>query len=108
MSKSMQLEKETRKPVHYEKILQVVSKWYGVDRICLIGICNNFKWAKEQRICMYLLRKLGNLKYTKIAEIMGRKDHMTVIHGINKIIVAMREDQMLRNEVLGITEKLKL
>jgi chromosomal replication initiator protein len=34
---------------------------------------------------MYLLRKHTDLNYTDIAHLLGRKDHTTIIHGVEKI-----------------------
>ena len=94
-------------PVPYERVLRNVAKWYGVDRLCLIGIRRTFGLVKERRICMYLMHQLSNLEYEEIAAIMGKKNSISVVHGINKIVAAMKKEEKLRNEVLGIVEKIK-
>jgi chromosomal replication initiator protein len=62
-------------------------------------VCTHFKIKKEElkkqdrskrvayprQICMYLLRKHTDLNYTDIAHLLGRKDHTTIIHGVEKI-----------------------
>ena len=62
-------------------------------------VCSHFKVKKEElkkqdrskriayprQICMYLLRKHTDLNYTDIAHLLGRKDHTTIMHGVEKI-----------------------
>lgn len=94
-------------PVQYEKILKTVSEWYGVEWMFLAGIHKKFGLTKEQRICMYLMHEISGLGYDEIAEIMGQRRSISVIHGIDRITTDMRKCEKLRNEVLGIVQKLK-
>lgn len=62
-------------------------------------VCAHFKIKKEElkkqdrskrvayprQVCMYLLRKHTDLNFTDIAHLLGRKDHTTIIHGVEKI-----------------------
>jgi chromosomal replication initiator protein len=62
-------------------------------------ICSHFKLKKEElkkqdrskrvayprQICMYMLRKHTDLNFIEIAHLLGRKDHTTIMHGVEKI-----------------------
>lgn len=62
-------------------------------------VCAHFKIKKEEikkqdrskrvayprQVCMYLLRKHTDLNFIDIAHLLGRKDHTTIIHGVDKI-----------------------
>ena len=62
-------------------------------------VCAHFKIKKEElkkqdrskrvayprQVCMYLLREHTDLNFTDIAHLLGRKDHTTIIHGVEKI-----------------------
>lgn len=62
-------------------------------------VCSHFKIKKEEikkqdrskkiayprQVCMYMLRKHTNLNYIDIAHLLGRKDHTTIMHGVEKI-----------------------
>lgn len=95
------------KPVQYVRILKAVSEQYGVDWIGLSGNRKKIGFTKEKSICMYLLHEIGSLGYDEIAEIMGQRRSISVIHGIDRITTDMRKCEKLRNEVLGIVQKLK-
>lgn len=52
--------------------------------------------ALTRHIAMYLLKTLTNLTYQDIAALMGKKDHTTVMHGVQKIIQQLSRDENLR------------
>ena len=45
---------------------------------------------------MYLCRKLTDTSYVNIGKLLGKKDHTTIIHGVNKI-----EDELKNNDELA-------
>jgi chromosomal replication initiator protein len=59
-----------------------------------------------RQIAMYLLRSELHLSFPKIASELGRKDHTTAIHSIEKIEKAIKLDFMIREQVASIREKL--
>lgn len=59
-----------------------------------------------RQIAMYLLRSELHLSFPKIAAELGRKDHTTAIHSIEKIEKALKLDFIIREQVSSIREKL--
>jgi chromosomal replication initiator protein len=59
-----------------------------------------------RQIAMYLLRSELHLSFPKIAGELGRKDHTTAIHSVEKIEKAIKLDFMIREQVASIREKL--
>lgn len=59
-----------------------------------------------RQIAMYLLRSELHLSFPKIASELGRKDHTTAIHSIEKIEKAIKLDFTIREQVAEIREKL--
>jgi chromosomal replication initiator protein len=59
-----------------------------------------------RQIAMYLLRSELHLSFPKIASELGRKDHTTAIHSIEKIEKAIKLDYIIREQVASIREKL--
>jgi len=59
-----------------------------------------------RQIAMYLLRSELHLSFPKIATELGRKDHTTAIHSIEKIEKAIKLDYIVREQVASIREKL--
>lgn len=59
-----------------------------------------------RQIAMYLLRSELHLSFPKIAQELGRKDHTTAIHSVEKIERAIKLDLLIREQVAEIREKL--
>lgn len=59
-----------------------------------------------RQIAMYLLRSELHLSYPKVANELGRKDHTTAIHSIDKIDKAIKLDFVIREHVAEIKERL--
>lgn len=59
-----------------------------------------------RQIAMYLLRSELHLSFPRIAQELGRKDHTTAIHSVEKIEKATKLDFLLREQVSEIREVL--
>lgn len=59
-----------------------------------------------RQVAMYLLRSELHLSFPKIAVELGRKDHTTAIHSVEKIEKAIKLDFLVREQVAEIREKL--
>ena len=59
-----------------------------------------------RQIAMYLLRSELHLSFPKIAGELGRKDHTTAIHSVEKIEKSIKLDFSIREQVAEIREKL--
>ena len=55
---------------------------------------------------MYLMRMLTDTSLINIGKALGKKDHTTVIHGINKIEEEIKENEDIKNKIETIKKKL--
>lgn len=62
--------------------------------------------ALARQIAMYLLRSELHLSFPKIAKELGRKDHTTAMHSVNKIEKEIKLNFTIRQQVDDIREKL--
>lgn len=70
--------------VTIEKVLETVSKKYGVSQEEMKSKKKTSAVANARQIAMHLLRKTTELSLPKIGKIFGR-DHSTVLSSINKV-----------------------
>lgn len=75
-----------------------------VEEIC--GSKRDKHIVTPRQIAMYLLRSELHLSFPKIAGELGRKDHTTAIHSVEKIEKAMKLDYVIREQVDAIRERL--
>jgi chromosomal replication initiator protein len=74
------------------KILEFVSNREGIAVDDLIGQNRSAKIAIPRQLAMYLLRDLNEISFPQIGEILGGRDHTTVMYGIKKV----EEDEKLK------------
>lgn len=89
-----------------KQIIDKTSKHFqiSIDEIC--GLKRDKHIVVPRQIAMYLLRSELHLSFPKIAEELGRKDHTTAIHSVEKIEKAIKLDIIIREHVNTIREKL--
>jgi len=75
-----------------------------VEEIC--GSQRDKHIVVPRQIAMYLLRSELHLSFPKIAGELGRNDHTTAIHSVEKIEKAIKLDYMIREQVNAIRERL--
>lgn len=75
-----------------------------VDEICSAKRDKHI--VVPRQVAMYLLRSELHLSFPKIAGELGRKDHTTAIHSVEKIEKAIKLDFYIREQVSSIREKL--
>lgn len=59
-----------------------------------------------RQLAMYLLRSELHLSYPIIANLLGRKDHTTAMHSVEKIETAIKLDMTIREQINDIRDKL--
>ncbi len=95
-----------RKRISANMVLQTVSNYYSVDINVLQSRGRSRNIVVPRQIAMYLLREETGCSLMEIGNILGGRDHTTVMHGCEKISQEINTDTRLRNEVLTIREKL--
>ena len=95
-----------KKNVSPAYIISVVSEHFNVTPEDLAGSKRNAKIVIPRQISMYLCRELTNISLTTIGKHLGKRDHATVIYGINRIEKALKEDPNLRNTIAIIKKKI--
>ena len=68
-----------------DSIIESTAQTYGVAIRDLLGQKRNADLVLPRHTVMYLLRKELDLSFPKIAQIMGKKDHTTIIHAFKKM-----------------------
>ncbi len=89
-----------------KKIIDQTAKHFQlkIEEIC--GDKRDKHIVTPRQIAMYLLRSELHLSFPKIAGELGRKDHTTAIHSVEKIEKAIKLDFVIREQVAAIREKL--
>ncbi|QQR93448.1 chromosomal replication initiator protein DnaA [bacterium] len=98
-------EHSERKIANPNDVLRIIGAEYGVSLQELKSERRTANIAFARQIAMYIFAIELGFKLEKIAEILKRKDHTTVLHGRNKIETQMKMDAGLRSRIEKITNQ---
>ena len=89
-----------------KQIIDKTAKFYQikVEEIC--GDKRDKHIVTPRQVAMYLLRSELHLSFPKIAGELGRKDHTTAIHSVEKIEKAVKLDYLMREQIEAIKERI--
>lgn len=89
-----------------KQIVEKVAKYFQMDINDIRGPRRDKHIVLPRQIAMYLLRSELHSSFPKIAAELGRKDHTTAIHSVEKIEKAIKLDFLIREQVASIRELL--
>jgi chromosomal replication initiator protein len=89
-----------------KQIIERTAKHFQLDTTEVTSARRDKHIVVPRQIAMYLLRSELHLSFPRIAAELGRKDHTTAIHSVEKIEKALKLDFMIREQVTTIRERL--
>ena len=87
-------------------ILETVAGHYGVTVDAIKGKTRTRDVVVPRQVTMFLIRKETEVSLVEIGQLLGGRDHTTVMHGISKVEKDQSSDSTLRSQVLTIRELL--
>jgi chromosomal replication initiator protein len=95
-----------RSDVQPQKIIELVAKEWQTTVEALLGRDRSQKIAQPRQVAMYLLRKETDASLPQIGEVLGGRDHTTVMYAIEKIAGEIETKTDLRKRVVNIKQQL--
>ncbi len=88
------------------RVVDVVASAFGVSREKLLSRERTREVALPRQVVMYLLREEANVSLPQIGEVLGGRDHTTVIYACEKVADMIERDDHLRTQIIQIRETL--
>lgn len=105
-SSLLSVSKARPKHLSAKQIIERTARHFQLPVDDLVGPKRDKDIVVPRQVAMYLLRNELKLSFPKIAKELGRKDHTTAIHSVDKIDRELRSDTSLRISVSEIREHL--
>ena len=94
------------KHLNAKQIIERTAKYFQVSMDDILGPKRDKDIVVPRQIAMYMLRSELHLSFPKIARELGRKDHTTAIHSVEKIEKESALDTDIRLAITQIKERL--
>lgn len=88
------------------QVIEKTAKHFQLETVDICSPKRDKHIVVPRQIAMYLLRSELHLSFPKIASELGRKDHTTAIHSVEKIEKEIKLNYVVRQQITDIREKL--
>jgi chromosomal replication initiator protein len=95
-----------RQTVLPEKIIELVAREWKTTAEALLGRDRSQKIAEPRQVAMYLMRRETDASLPQIGEVLGGRDHTTVMYAIDKIANQIETKADLRKRVISVKQQL--
>lgn len=88
-----------KKTVSMKEVIKIVAGFYDIEEFIIYEKTRRKEIVKPRQVAMYLLREDFNISYPTIGQKLGGRDHTTVMHSCEKIKNALKNDNLLSQEI---------
>jgi chromosomal replication initiator protein len=106
VSSLLNANKSRPKHMSARQVIERCAKHFQIPMDDLLGPKRDKDIVVPRQVAMYMLRSELHLSFPKIAHELGRKDHTTAIHSVDKIEKELAFDSQMRQHVAEIKERL--
>lgn len=98
---------EKRRDIHADDVISYVCSYYNIKTTQLKGPKRNAELVKARQVTMYLLHKELGITLVEVGNLLGGRDHTTIMHGVDKITKLVDNKAKVSEDILGITKFLR-
>ena len=95
-------------PLTVDEILEKVCRHYNVEQRQVFSKSRKRDFVQVRQISMYLATKYTKMPAGRIGQLIGNRDHSTVIHSCNAIEKRLKIDKAFSAEISSIENSFKL
>jgi chromosomal replication initiator protein len=95
-----------RRELAPDQIVKLVAEAFGITVDQIMARDRTRQVALPRQIAMYLLREEARISLPQIGEVLGGRDHTTVMYACDKVSEMLEQDDRLRRQVVDIRDQL--
>ncbi len=100
--------KNNQKKVTIDDVLKTICSFYNIKLSQLKSDSRISNFVFPRQVAMYILREYLKMKQEEIAYVLKRKDHTTIIHGVEKVRQLLLKNPLIKEEIDKIIQNLNL
>jgi chromosomal replication initiator protein len=100
-SKALEGKDAIKRAFYPDEAIKNICEFYEIKPTQLKGAKRDARLVRARQVCMYVLKNEGGLTYSEIGNLLGGRDHTTIMHGVGKIEDLLKTHRYTE-EALGI------
>ncbi len=97
---------DRKREITADLIINTVAEHFNISSQDLRGSKRNSEIVQPRHIAMYLCRNMTNLSLNSIGESLGKRDHSTIMHGIEKVDNDIKQYEDIRRTIDVLKKKI--
>lgn len=93
---------EKKGHLHSDDVVKAVCDFYRVKPTQLKGPKRDAALVRARQVCMYLLYVEMKVTHVEIGNLLGGRDHTTIMHGVDKIRSLVEKKENVTEDIAGI------
>ena len=99
--------KEENSIIHPDNIINTICSFYNIKTTQLKGAKRDASLVRPRHMCMFLLKEEAGLTYTEVGNLLGGRDHTTVMHAVEKITEQIEISSKVKDEIQYLKKEIK-
>ncbi|RJQ38436.1 chromosomal replication initiator protein DnaA [Candidatus Microgenomates bacterium] len=91
-----------RNILHPDEVIKIICSYYNIKPTLIKSPKRESSLVRIRQITMYLLKKEFGLTFVEIGNLLGGRDHTTIMHGVEKVERIMPDEVKMSSEIVGI------
>ena len=96
----------TQKQLDFQRVIQGVQSYFNVNQSDLTGPRRQKGLVLPRQIAMFVMYEECKMPMERIGQVLGNRDHTTVLHGIEKIKEAITRDREVQRVIIEFKQHL--
>lgn len=96
-----------KKPLDVPDVLEKVCEHYGVDTNAVFSKARKREIVQVRQVAMYLAKKHTEASFAKIGNLIGKRDHATVLHACKIVGAQIEVNKVFRSEIEELENELR-
>lgn len=90
----------------HKKVISGINQYFNIKMVDITGPRRKKELVLPRQLAMYLLYEECKLPYERIGDLLGGRDHTTIMHGVDKIKEAINRDREVQRILIEIKQNL--
>lgn len=95
---------ETNQKLDYKQVINSINEYFNIKMADLTGPRRKKELVVPRQLAMYLLYEECKLPYERIGQVLGGRDHTTILHGVEKIKEASVRDREIQRLLIELKQ----
>lgn len=96
------VQEEKRGYIHSDDVIKAICSYYAIKPTQLKGPKRDASLVRARQVCMYLLYKELGITLVEVGNLLGGRDHTTVMHGVDKVETLVQNKDKITEDIMRI------